>query len=317
VQQLAFARACKQAHEAMAIAAHSSQLQYPLTAQQVLFEWCCEPDSLLSQEFEHQGGMAIRLGLPQFDMSQLSTVRSVIALIQHYVRSGACVFIWFSLPCQPWSSWQYINAAASVAKNLTHAAQELKASRQYSLHMLDLVIFALQQVLGPHVHAAFEWPRGAIAWTQVPTISNLIELLPLRCDFDGCCFGVVDNNHRLIKKPWRVQTNSFDLQHVLHNQLCDQQHLHGQCRGQIAVASALYTLPLVKTIVQAIMQLLHTTLPVDYDDGEDDMPDPEPPPDDGSLPDALAPQDVQPDLPVEDQRVMLNCPASTQHFRPS
>lgn len=44
---------------------------------QALFEYCCEPDSKTSNEFLRSGGVAIRLGLPMYDLSSILSCSSV------------------------------------------------------------------------------------------------------------------------------------------------------------------------------------------------------------------------------------------------
>eukprot|EP00972_Heterocapsa_arctica_P102538 15111325-Heterocapsa_arctica.AAC.1 len=44
----------------------------------MLFEWCCEPDSLLTSWFEQHGHGAIRLGLPDHDLRLNNLVDAVI-----------------------------------------------------------------------------------------------------------------------------------------------------------------------------------------------------------------------------------------------
>ena len=151
-------------------------------AQWVLFEWCCEQDSLLSAWFlrNHQG--ASRLGLPTADLNNHDVVLQVLADIREVVASGRRVFLWAALPCRFWSSWQRINIRHGT---VTHA--ELEAGRRESRNMLREWCFILEQVFGQedlrgYVEAAFEWPRGAQGW-MLPEVAEMIRLwLPVVCD---------------------------------------------------------------------------------------------------------------------------------------
>ena len=67
-----------------------------------LFEYCCEPDSVLSSKYAAHGGKIFRLGLPRFDLSRPSVVSSVVVTIQHLVneRWSLCVcMVLFALHC--------------------------------------------------------------------------------------------------------------------------------------------------------------------------------------------------------------------------
>eukprot|EP00972_Heterocapsa_arctica_P032338 4767503-Heterocapsa_arctica.AAC.1 len=66
-----------------------------------------------------------------------------------------------------------------------------------------------------------------------------MELLPHRCLFDGCRYGLHDGV-RLCRKPWRVQTDWVDLTGPLSKQ-CDHTHEHGVLRGRSAARSERYT----------------------------------------------------------------------------
>ena len=57
-----------------------------------LFEWCCEPDSLLSAWFQNHGQAATRLGLPQHDMSLRESVQKVVRQVRELASGGTDVF---------------------------------------------------------------------------------------------------------------------------------------------------------------------------------------------------------------------------------
>eukprot|EP00959_Pyramimonas_sp_CCMP1952_P261353 5464243-Pyramimonas_sp.AAC.1 len=43
----------------------------------VLFEWCCNPDSKLSNKWVATGGIAVRCGLPSHDLSPPAAVNNL------------------------------------------------------------------------------------------------------------------------------------------------------------------------------------------------------------------------------------------------
>ena len=136
--------------------------------------------------------------------------------------------------------------------------------------MLDLVIVALQKLLGPLVHAAFEWPKTSTGWKILQQMTRLCALLPVQCDFDGCRFDTRDAKGNLLKKPWRVQTDLVTLQQPL-SQRCDQNHFHSQCRGESALASG--SAKFAKKIVPYLFRSTFEVYPADWEYPEDDETD--------------------------------------------
>ena len=213
-----------------------------------LFEWCCEPDSLLSAWFQDHGQAATRLGLPQHDMSLRESVQKVVRQVRELASGGTNVLLWAALPCMPWSAWQRVNCQLSAA-----TARHVDDIRNESWTMLALYCLALRQVLDVRpasdkgaVHAVFEWPQGAFAEVQrIPEMAQLLAvarrmLLP-RVHVMGC------RARALLKKPWRVQSSLTALREPLSRK-CDHMHVHRKTRGLDAVQSGRYTPCLVEQI---------------------------------------------------------------------
>ena len=77
----------------------------PTSLKPVLFEWCCEPDSRLSRQWEKEGGAAVRLGLPQFDLSSAEVVRSATARLRVLLDRGRPMRVHAAFPCTAWCAW--------------------------------------------------------------------------------------------------------------------------------------------------------------------------------------------------------------------
>eukprot|EP00972_Heterocapsa_arctica_P090038 13283421-Heterocapsa_arctica.AAC.1 len=86
---------------------------------------------------------------------------------------------------------------------------------------------------------AFEWPRRADGW-KVQAVQSILQGLDVRCEFDGCCYGLQADSQVPLKKPWRVQADLERLKPVLSKQ-CIGGHVHDECRGKNATRSGLYT----------------------------------------------------------------------------
>eukprot|EP00972_Heterocapsa_arctica_P083702 12334435-Heterocapsa_arctica.AAC.1 len=97
---------------------------------------------------------------------------------------------------------------------------------------------------------AFEWACRADGW-KVQAMESILQGLDVRCNFDGCCYGLKTDAQILLKKPWRVQANLELLRTVLNKQ-CIGGHAHDDCRGRNAARSGLYTDDMVHNIGMAI-----------------------------------------------------------------
>eukprot|EP00972_Heterocapsa_arctica_P112332 16431166-Heterocapsa_arctica.AAC.1 len=78
----------------------------------MLFEWACEGDSKLAQWSVDHRHAAVRLH--QWDLRNFLHVERAVALMQQAYVRGFQIFLWVSLPCTSWSSWQHVNAAISA-----------------------------------------------------------------------------------------------------------------------------------------------------------------------------------------------------------
>eukprot|EP00974_Lingulodinium_polyedra_P104700 10137257-Lingulodinium_polyedra.AAC.1 len=67
----------------------------------MLFEYCCEPVSRLSNQVIKRGGQALRIGLPVYDVSRAKDVDAVIARGRRALKDGLELWIWASRPCSP------------------------------------------------------------------------------------------------------------------------------------------------------------------------------------------------------------------------
>ena len=216
----------------------------------ILLEWCCYPDSLLSAVWMSQGRTAYRLGLPAFDLTTAEGVRIVNYIIDAHMNVGHSAFVWISLPCTPWTSWQRINAASNpefMARN--------EEAKDTSRLILQLVINFLHRSFcyyAGRFEAAFEWPRGAAGWKEA-LMEQLYIMLPLTAEPDGCMYGIQHSGSgEPLMKPLRIISSISTLQEQLWKQ-CNKQHSHDECRGTAAVNSGRYSVPMCQKAIEAII----------------------------------------------------------------
>eukprot|EP00972_Heterocapsa_arctica_P105135 15492413-Heterocapsa_arctica.AAC.1 len=100
-----------------------------------VLEYCCEPDSLLSEWFLRHGQEATRLGLPEWDLRTEKAARRVVELAKDTLAKGRHVLLWASLPCTAWCSWQRVNMQLGEK-----VVQKVNMEREESLGMVHLFL---------------------------------------------------------------------------------------------------------------------------------------------------------------------------------
>ena len=174
-------------------------------AQWHLFEWCCSADS--SPWFGSHGQEATRFGLPNWDCGKRAKTVEAVRLITQALNAGQKVLVWAALPCSPWGPWQFVNLTrGQFTANRTRRA---RAESRRLLRELTVALTLLAHRASTGVQSlymAFEWLRGAAAWDSRP-LRTLQRLVPYKCEFDGCQYGLRTQDNVCLKKPWRVQTN--------------------------------------------------------------------------------------------------------------
>eukprot|EP00972_Heterocapsa_arctica_P024787 3656196-Heterocapsa_arctica.AAC.1 len=165
----------------------------PLGEQQkwCLLEWACGPRSRLAEWFVRNCQHAVRLGLPDIDLSRISCIETVMRIAENQIKAGYTIFLWASLLCTPWTTWQLLNEKRSEDARLRIAKDRL-----YSIGMIKVLsslVARLQTMMD--VELAFEWPRSATGWKE-QAMKKLIQAMPIECHFNGCMYDVCDEEKK-------------------------------------------------------------------------------------------------------------------------
>ena len=104
--------------------------------------------------------------------------------------------LWGSIPCGPWSTWQYVN----LSQYGPEFAVELNEARRTSMVMFAAFLRVAKRVRFKGGRIAFEWPRHCLGWKQ-PFMRRLLDDPDIKCvDVDGCDFGMQTSNGVPIRK---------------------------------------------------------------------------------------------------------------------
>ena len=237
-----------------------------------LIEYCCHPDSSMPAAWMASGGQALRVCLPDYDVSRPRKITRIGDLAKAAVDRGLNMRLHAALPCTPWSALTRIRAAISRTYRVRRELQ-----RNQSRRMLKLLVAPLGRLRGPKFGASFEWPAHCDGWSKsCPEIENLIRELPVRCMFDGRAYGL-KSRHVPLRKPWRVQS-SCPRHAALLSDRCPgpRAHpLHERTSGREARRSERYTPLMVKRLIAGLLapSTRHAIVEHSRDVLEKDVPD--------------------------------------------
>ena len=148
------------------------------------------------------GGDAIRVRKDSFDILKSKDVRRLIEI----VRKNPKCDLWSSIPCGPWSTWQYVN----LSQYGPEFAAELNDARRQSQIMFAAFIRVSREVRKGGGRIAYEWPRHCLGWSQPFMKKFLDDPEILTVNIDGCDFGMKDKNGAPIRKQWRRRRGQRD-----------------------------------------------------------------------------------------------------------
>ena len=216
-----------------------------------LIEYCCYPDSAMSAAWMAAGGRAIRVCLPDCDVSRLWEVTRIGNLAKAAMDCGLNVRLHAALPCTPWSALTRIRAAISHTYRVRRELQ-----RDQSRRMLKHLVALLGRLRGPKFGASFGWPAHCDGWSKsCPGIQSLIRELPVRCWFDGCAYGLQSRHGVPLKKPWRVQSSCPRCAALLRDRCpgASVHPLHERTSGRQAKRSERYAPLIVKRLIAGFL----------------------------------------------------------------
>lgn len=212
-----------------------------------VMEVCCEPDSMLIQEVERQGGVGLRLGLFNgYDLMTREGTQRALEAIRKYRPK----VMWISMPCGATSPIQHLNELTADSKKKSLARK--KKSRKLVRNGVKLM--SEQAWLGGEV--VQEWPFPNDAWYQSEircfweALDSVGKSEVIR--LDGCAFGL-KHEDKFMKKPWMLKCTRPGMIQPLAR-LCPRNHEHVPTLGKLARRSALYTPQMCRVAARCLLQ---------------------------------------------------------------
>ena len=183
----------------------------------VLFEFCCAPDSIIGDVGSLVDVKVVRLSKDVIDLNESD---SIIQLMEQISVLPSCS-IHGSTGCCFWSVWQHLNIF-----KYPHLKQKLLKSRKNSRRMGKDFIRAADLCIAGGGHASFEWPRYCAGWSLPELTQWIVRQQLYSVTFDGCMLGFVHDG-QLVRNPWRIVTSSARLANALAAYQCNH---HGSLR---------------------------------------------------------------------------------------
>ena len=229
-------------------AAPSNPAGPALVKRRVLIEFACEPDSKLSATMLEQGGDAIRVHKESFDILKNEDMTRLIEIVD---QNPGCD-LWGSIPCGPWSTWQYDN----LSQYGPEFAVELNEARRTSMVMFAAFLRVAKRVRSKGGRIAFEWPRHCLGWKQ-PFMRRLLDDPDIKCvDVDGCDFGMQTSDGVPIRKQWRIATSCPELPNELRGRTCSHEtgYPHARIEGSLTPLTARYPIGMCKAVIKGLSE---------------------------------------------------------------
>ena len=236
-----------------------TSLNFPLPKQQqalpatpskdnrFLVEFCCSPDSKLSQARKASHGCHCIRVTEDLDATRPRTLKYVVDQITLAARDEGGVtrpkvLIFASLPCTGGCTWQRINSKTVEGGERVESHKQLFRKLFRSLRKLDGSLCKFCDV-----SIAFELPASCDYW-KLPMIQSFIDQHSLQEHLvDGCMVGIHDREGIPLKKTWRIMSN-VSLSGKLSGPRCDKSHQHGESRGNDLKNAEAYTFVLTDAI---------------------------------------------------------------------
>ena len=146
--------------------------------------------------------------------------------------------MWASIPCGPWSPWQEM-ALHRYGSKYRH---RLKIKRKQSKKLLSHFL-AAERIIAKGGHVSFELLKGSKGWVLPELLCFFRKHNFFESTWDGCAFGLVDENGKPHLKSWRVMTTSCKLAKDLGQYKCchPKGFKHSALEGSKTGRSAFYT----------------------------------------------------------------------------
>ena len=163
--------------------------------------------------------------------------------------------LYASIPCTGGSSWQFINKVYPSARS------KIRKHRIIFNRLWKTFEILCQIARHCGAYIAIEWPTGCTYWKnkEVRDLINRYGLRPVK--FHGCALNLKVEKGKFkgkyLKKPWTIYTDCPNVLETFQNKLCQRNHDHAECRGEVARNSENYSADYVSCLHSAFRRAVN------------------------------------------------------------
>ena len=218
----------------------------------VIVEYCCSLESRIGMRNRHSAGCKVMRITEELDASSYAGFT---------LAAKGCTMkkalLYSAIPCTGGSSWQFINKMYPSARN------KIKKHRAIFRRLWNTFegLCSVAHACGTYI--AIEWPTGCTYWKnkEVRALIERYNLQPVK--FHGCALNLKVTKGKYkgkyLKKPWTIYTDCPNVRDIFANKLCQRNHDHAECRGEVCKNTEGYTADYVACLHTAFRKAVESS----------------------------------------------------------
>ena len=183
----------------------------------LIVEFCTSPESEMKEVGSRTEGVEVLTVTEADDGTRSDTIESVREQMISHRKRGKLVVLWSSIPCTGGCPFQYICSKKFGQDYMGHLRELYQIQKKLwkgFLRMSEVADFV-----------AIEWPKRCAYWGWNQTRDFLKKRKTFSTFVDACSVKM-NQKGQLIRKTWRIETDSTRLLESLKVCVCDGRHDH-------------------------------------------------------------------------------------------
>ena len=183
----------------------------------LIVEFCTSPESEMKEVGSRTEGVEVLTVTEADDGTRSDTIESIREQMISHRKRGKLVVLWSSIPCTGGCPFQYICIKKFGQDYMGHLRELYQIQKKLwkgFLRMSEVADFV-----------AIEWPKRCAYWGWNQTKDFLRKRKTFSTFVDACSVKL-NQKGQLIRKTWRIETDSTRLLESLKVCVCDGRHDH-------------------------------------------------------------------------------------------
>ena len=183
----------------------------------LIVEFCTSPESEMKEVGNRTEGVEVLTVTEADDGTRSDTIESVREQMISHRKRGKLVVLWSSIPCTGGCPFQYICIKKFGQDYMGHLRELYQIQKKLwkgFLRMSEVADFV-----------AIEWPKRCAYWGWNQTKDFLRKRKTFSTFVDACSVKL-NQKGQLVRKTWRIETDSTRLLESLKVCVCDGRHDH-------------------------------------------------------------------------------------------